>query len=43
MKKLVLNNIGIGFTNTENIKEISDNIKIIKKLNLIQQWKELQH
>ena len=34
MKRLVLNNIGIGFTNTENIKEISDNIKIIKKIEI---------
>ena len=34
MKRLVLNNIGIGFTNIENIKEISDNIKIIKKIEL---------
>lgn len=32
MKKMVLNNIGIGFTNTENIKEISDKIKIIKEI-----------
>lgn len=35
MKRLVLDNIGIGFTNTENIKEISDNIKIIQKIELI--------
>ena len=34
MKRLVLNNIGIGFTNTENIKEISDNIKIIQKIEI---------
>lgn len=34
MKRLVLNNIGIGFTNTENIKDISDNIQIIKKIEL---------
>lgn len=34
MKRLVLNNIGIGFTNTENIKEISDNVKIIKKIEM---------
>ncbi len=34
MKKLVLNNIGIGFTNTENIKDIKDEIKIIKKIEL---------
>lgn len=34
MKRLVLNNVGIGFTNTENIKEISDNIKIIQKIEL---------
>lgn len=32
MKRLVLNDIGIGFTNTENIKEINDNIKIIRKI-----------
>ena len=34
MKRLVLNNIGIGFTNTENIKEINDNIKIIQKIEI---------
>ena len=34
MKRLVLNNIGIGFTNTENIKDISDSIQIIKKVEL---------
>lgn len=34
MKNLVLNNIGIGFTNTENIKEISDNIEIIQKVEM---------
>ena len=34
MKKLVLNNIGIGFTNIENINDIKDNIKIIKKIEL---------
>lgn len=34
MKRLVLNNIGIGFTNTENIKETSDNIKVIKKIEI---------
>lgn len=34
MKRLVLNNIGIGFTNMENIKEINDSIKIIKKIEL---------
>ena len=34
MKRLVLNNVGIGFTNTENIKDISDSIQIIKKVEL---------
>ena len=34
MKKLVLNNIGIGFTNTENLKDIKDEIKIIKKIEI---------
>ena len=34
MKRLVLNNIGIGFTNMESIKEVNDKIKIIKKVNL---------
>ena len=32
MKKLVLNNVGIGFTNTENLNDIKDQIKIIKKI-----------
>lgn len=32
MKRLVLNDIGIGFTNTENIQDISDNIKIIQTI-----------
>ena len=32
MKKLVLNNIGIGFTNTENIENIKDDIKILKEI-----------
>lgn len=34
MKGLVLNNIGIGFTNIENIQEIKDNIKIIQKVEM---------
>lgn len=34
MKRLVLNNIGIGFTNSENIKDINDNIKIIQEIKL---------
>ena len=34
MKRLVLNNIGIGFTNTENIKEIGDSIEIVQKIEL---------
>lgn len=33
MKNIVLNDIGIGFTNTENIKEIADKITIIKKID----------
>ncbi|MCI9000525.1 MAG: LysR family transcriptional regulator [Clostridia bacterium] len=32
MKRLVLNDIGIGFTNIENIKEISGNIKMIQEI-----------
>ena len=32
MKKLVLNDIGIGFTNTENIENIKDDIKILKEI-----------
>ena len=31
-KKLVLNNIGIGFTKIESIDDIRDEIKIVKKL-----------
>lgn len=34
MKKLVLNNIGIGFTNVENIKDISEEIVIINKIEI---------
>lgn len=34
MKKMVLNNIGIGFTNTENIKDISNDIEIIKEIDI---------
>lgn len=34
IKKMVLNNIGIGFTNIVNVQEISDKIKIIKKIKL---------
>ncbi len=34
MKRLVLNNIGIGFTNTENIKDIHDDIKIINTIEI---------
>lgn len=34
MKRLVLNNVGIGFTNTENIKEIGDSIEIVHKIEL---------
>lgn len=33
MKKLVLNNVGIGFANIENLKEISNDIEIIKEFN----------
>lgn len=32
MKRLVLSDIGIGFANTENIKDISDKITIVKKI-----------
>ncbi len=32
MKRLVLNNIGIGFTKLENIEECKDNIEIIQKI-----------
>lgn len=32
MKRLVLNDIGIGFTNKENIEDIKDNIVIINKI-----------
>lgn len=34
MKRLVLNNIGIGFTNMENIKDIRDSITIIQEIEL---------
>ena len=34
MKKLVLNNIGIGFTNIENIVDIIDKIEIINKIEI---------
>ena len=34
MKRLVLNDIGIGFTNTENLDDINENIKIIQKVEL---------
>ena len=34
MKRLILNDMGIGFTNTENLSDIKDNIKIIQKLDL---------
>lgn len=34
MKKLVLNDIGIGFTNLENIKDIKDKITIINKIEI---------
>ena len=34
MKKLVLNNVGIGFTNTENLNDIKDQIKIITKIEV---------
>lgn len=34
LKKLVLNDIGIGFTNVEYIKDIDDKIEIIKKIEL---------
>lgn len=34
IKKMVLNNIGVGFTNIVNVQEISDKIKIIKKIKL---------
>ena len=34
MKKIVLNNVGIGFTNTENLNDIKDEIKIIKKIEI---------
>ena len=32
MKKFVLNDIGIGFTNSENIENIKDDIKILKEI-----------
>ena len=31
MKKMVLNHVGIGFTNTENLEDIQEDVKIIKK------------
>ena len=34
MKKLVLNDIGIGFTNVENLKDIKDKITIINKIEI---------
>ena len=34
MKKLVLNDIGIGFIKTERLKDISDNIKIIREIEI---------
>lgn len=34
MKKLVLNDIGIGFANTESIKDIMDEVEIIKEIEL---------
>ena len=33
MKKMILNDIGIGFTNKENLKDIKDKIIIIKEFN----------
>ena len=32
MRKLVLNNIGIGFTKLENLKEVIDNVEIIQEI-----------
>lgn len=34
MKRLVLNDIGIGFTNVENLKDIDDKITIIKTIEI---------
>ena len=34
MKRLVLNDIGIGFTNIENIKDVKDKITIINKIEI---------
>lgn len=34
MKRLVLNDIGIGFTNVENLKDINDKIIIINKIEI---------
>ena len=34
MKRLVLNDIGIGFTNIENIEDIKDRITIINKIEI---------
>ena len=34
MKRLVLNDIGIGFTNIENLKDIEDKITIINKIEI---------
>ena len=33
MKKMVLNNIGIGFAKVEALDDIKDEIKIIKKIS----------
>lgn len=33
MKKIVLNHVGIGFTNTENLKDVSKDIEIIEKID----------
>lgn len=34
IKKLVLNNIGIGFTNVENIEDIMNEITVIKRIDI---------
>ena len=34
MKRLVLNNIGIGFTNIENISDVIDKVEIINKMEI---------
>ncbi len=34
MKKLVLNNVGIGFTNIENLEDIKNQITIVKEVEL---------